>query len=76
MRCSGHQVLEALSVSEVLHLCEHRHVDAVIIAPDVGSHGVQEVTTRHITVRLTPQTTVQELAWELSLLFPRRDIIQ
>jgi hypothetical protein len=32
---AGYKVWEALEVSEVLFLCEHHKIDAVVIAPDV-----------------------------------------
>jgi hypothetical protein len=32
---AGYQVYETLAVSEVLYLCEHHKIDAVVIAADV-----------------------------------------
>jgi len=67
---AGYRVWEALAVSEVLHLCEHEDVDAVVIAPDVKDADIIEVQTRRVTLALKPGSTPTEVAWELSLLFP------
>src|SRR5256885_17079786 len=63
---SGFIVWEALSVSEVLHLCEMQNIDAVVIA-----HGVEEpeliaVQIRRITGQPNAGKKAGELIWELS----------
>jgi len=68
----GYCVWEALAVSEVLHLCETRPVDAIVIGADVSGPDVIEAQLRHITIKLKPGTTTREIVWELSQLFPNK----
>lgn len=67
---AGYRVFEALAVSEVLHLCEHQEIDAIVIAADVVAPEVIEAQRRRTTIRLKAETTFKDLVWELSLLFP------
>ncbi len=67
---SGHIVWEALSVSEVLYLCEHHTIDAVVIAPEVEDADVVEVQFRRVTITLERKATAADVIWELSQLFP------
>jgi hypothetical protein len=69
---AGYQVFEALAVSEVLYLCEHHNVDAVVIAADVEDPDVIEAQLRHITLRLKPLASAKDLIWELENLFGRK----
>jgi len=64
-------VWEALAVSEVLHLCETHHIDAIIIAGDVDDPDVVEAQLRHITLKLKPEAKIKDIVWELSRLFPK-----
>jgi hypothetical protein len=66
---AGFIVYEALEVSEVLHLCEHRQIDAVVIAPEVEDKELIEVQLRRITLKLKPHAAAQDVIWELSNLF-------
>jgi hypothetical protein len=68
---AGYHVFEALAVSEVLYLCEQHDIDAVVIAADVEDLQIVEAQMRRITIKLKPETTVRELIWELSQLFPK-----
>jgi hypothetical protein len=68
----GYQVYEALVVSEVLYLCEHHKIDAVVIAADVEDLDVIEAQLRHITLRLKPNATPKDMIWELENLFGKR----
>lgn len=70
LEAAGYYVYEALEVSEVLHLCEHQNITAVVIGADVADADVIEVQMRRITIRLKPEATGSELVWELSNLFP------
>jgi hypothetical protein len=67
---AGHRAWECLSVSEVLYICEHEWIDAVVIAPDVEDPEVVQAQLRHVTIRLKPEASARELIWELSNLFP------
>jgi len=69
LTCAGCKVWEATSVSEVLYLCEHDQVDAVVIGPDVEDQEFIERQLRQITFKLTEKTRAADLIWELSNLF-------
>jgi hypothetical protein len=66
---AGYKVWEALSVSEVLYLCEHDPVDVVVIAPDVEDQEMIEVQLRRPTLKLREEARSQDVIWELSNLF-------
>jgi hypothetical protein len=65
-------VHEAVSVSEIMYLCEHYPIDVVMIAHDVETFG--EIQQKQITMKLKPIATVGEIVWELTNLFPGRQI--
>lgn len=69
LSCAGYKVWEAESVSEVLYLCEHDQVDAVVIGPDVEDQDFVERQLRQITLKLTNKTRASDVIWELSNLF-------
>ena len=71
---AGYRVFEALEVSEVLHLCEHEKIDAVVIGADVQDPDLIEVQLRQTTIKLKPEATARELVWELTLLFPDKSV--
>jgi hypothetical protein len=66
---AGYKVWEALSVSEVLYLCEHDPVDIVVIASDVEDQEIIEVQLRRPTLKLKTEARSQDVIWELSNLF-------
>lgn len=70
----GHQVWEALDISEVLFLCEQHSIDAVIIAPKVEHGKMIEKQLRGTVMRLKSNADAAYVDWELSQLFPKRDI--
>ena len=61
------------AVSEVLYLCEHYNIDAILIAGDVEEPKVVEAQMRHTTVKLKPHATVKDVIWELQTLFNEWD---
>jgi hypothetical protein len=69
LTCAGCNVWEATSVSEVLYLCEHDQVDAVVIGPDVEDQEFIERQLRQTTLKLTDKTRAADVIWELSNLF-------
>ena len=69
LTCAGCTVWEATSVSEVLYLCEHDQVDAVVIGPDVEDQEFIERQLRQTTFKLTDKTRAADVIWELSNLF-------
>ncbi|MDP9266936.1 MAG: hypothetical protein M3P27_01245 [Acidobacteriota bacterium] len=65
-------MFEALSVSEVLHLCESLPIEVVLIASGVSDPELPELQQRFVTVCFEEKTTAQEVVWELcDLLDPR-----
>ena len=74
LETAGYTVFEALDVSEVLHLCEHHKIDAVVIGADIDEPDVIEVQLREITIKLKAEATVKDLVWELSNLFPDKTV--
>jgi hypothetical protein len=67
----GYQVFEALSISEVLYVCEHHNIAVILIAHDVEHFGLDEITSRYLTIQLKPAATERDVLWELSLLFQK-----
>lgn len=72
LSAAGYRVWEALSVSEVLHLCEHERVDAIVIAPELQSDAIIPLRLKQITISLEPHVTAKELIWELEQIFPTK----
>lgn len=70
----GHQVWEALDVREVLFLCEQHRVDAVVIAAEVEGGEIIEKQLRGTVMRLKSKADAAYVDWELSQLFPKKDI--
>jgi AmiR/NasT family two-component response regulator len=70
----GHQVWEALDVSEVLFLCEQHRVDAVIIAAQVAAGEIIEKQLRGTVMRLKSNANAAYVDWELAQLFPKKDV--
>jgi hypothetical protein len=69
----GHQVWEALDVSEVLFLCEQHRLDAVIIAAEVEGGEIIEKQLRGTVMRLKSNANAAYVDWELSQLFTKKD---
>jgi hypothetical protein len=67
---AGYIIYEALEVSEVLHLCEYRQIDAVVIAPEVEDKQLIEVQLRQMTLKLKEHAKSADVVWELGNLFP------
>lgn len=70
VRAVGHRIFEVVSVTEVLYLCETEDVDAIVIGADVEGLDLIEAQMRRVTIKLKPKTTIRDLIWELSHLFP------
>jgi len=70
LRLAGYVVWEAVTASEVLHLCEYRSIDVVVIDAGVEDPDLPEVQGRHISMRLNVNATAAEVIWELEQLFP------
>lgn len=68
---AGHQVWEALSVSEVLYLCEQHKIDVTVITAEVEQAELIEKQLRGIVMRLQRDADAAYVHWELSQLFHR-----
>jgi len=66
LRDLGVAVWEALATSEVLNICEHEEVDAVVVMPGLLSDGVKEVQKCFICFVLHQTATPAEVLWELT----------
>lgn len=62
---AGYTVYDAPAVKEVLYLCEHHKIDAVVIAADVEDPEIVEAQMRHTTMKLKSSATVKDVIWEL-----------
>ena len=67
---AGHQVLEALAISEVLNLLSTEHVDVVLVGANVVNGRDKAAQLGTISIILEPAATIKEILWELELLFP------
>jgi len=70
LRLAGYTVWEAVTASEVLHLCEHQSIDAVVIDDEVEDPDLPEVQRRYISMLLNENATAADVIWELEQLFP------
>jgi hypothetical protein len=74
---AGHQVWEALAISEVLALCTQHDIDAVIVAADVKDRGSKVAELTRICVLLDKTAKTSEVLWQIEQLFPsNRGLIQ
>ena len=69
---AGFDVWEALSVSEVLYLCEHHTIDLVVIAAGVEDPEMIALQMGRTTVQLNNNATAEDVLWELSQLLPAK----
>jgi len=70
---AGFRVWEALEESEIKHLCQTEDIDGIVLAHGVPWRKQIAARSGRICVLLEPTTTVRDLVWELSQLFPQRD---
>lgn len=73
---AGYNVWEAISASEVLHLCDYQDIDIVVVEAGVTDPLLREVHARRISIVLDENATVAELIWEFGLLFPSATAVQ
>lgn len=69
LRLAGYSVWEAVTASEVLHLCEYRSIDVVVIDAGVEDPDLPEVQGRYISMLLNENAAAADVIWELGLLF-------
>jgi len=58
---AGYQVWVALSVSEVLHLCEHERIGVIVIAPGMQDEAILPLKVKQITISPETHTMAKEL---------------
>ena len=67
---AGFRVWEALEESEIKHLCQTEDIDGIVLAHDVPWRKEIAARSGRVCVLLEATTTVKDLVWELSQLFP------
>lgn len=67
---AGFRVWEALEESEIKHLCQTEDIDGIALAYDVPWRKEIAARSGRVCVLLEPTTTVKDLVWELTQLFP------
>jgi hypothetical protein len=73
---AGYDVYGSLSGSEVLHLLASAAVAAVVIADGIEDRDIEEIRSKCVTLQLGPNSTVQEVAFELCHLFSQFRTVQ
>jgi hypothetical protein len=46
----GYEVYEAISVSEIMHLCEYRYPTCVVVSAGVEVYGLNEIAQKQIVI--------------------------
>jgi hypothetical protein len=67
---AGYHVMEAASVPEVVWLCTQFHGQVVLVDPEFKDPEVAGLEERYVTLKLDPNTTVQQLLWEIAVKMP------
>ena len=66
----GHTVYEALSLSEVFALVERDLSATILITAEVDRERARAVEERYPALALKAHARVEDVLWELALLFP------
>lgn len=61
----GHQVYEAIAISEVYALADQHPNAAIIITPDVDLERAKAIQHHYPTLHLKANATVKDILWEL-----------
>ncbi len=70
---AGYIVFEALEIAEVMYLCEHNKIDAIVVATDIEEQDVVEMRLHRTTIKLKPDSTPRDILWELSNVLPDKE---
>lgn len=65
----GYEVLESVSFSEILHLCEHRSLAAVIIAYGVEVLGLSDLAQHQMVLEQHAECITEQLVQTLTMMF-------
>jgi hypothetical protein len=71
----GHQVHEALAISEVLALADQHPLATILIAAEVDSARAKMIQQHHPTLHLKPGATTKDILWELASLSTTTSIV-
>jgi hypothetical protein len=63
----GHQVFEAIAISEVLALAEQHSSASIVITAGVDHERAKVIQQHYPTMHLKPNATVKDILWELDL---------
>jgi hypothetical protein len=63
----GHEVYEAIAISEVLALADQHPMATIIMTADIDPERAKAVQQHYPTLHLKPSATVQDILWELNL---------
>lgn len=63
----GHQVYEAIAISEVYALADQHPKAAIIITAEVDPERAKAIQHHYPTLHLKANATVQDIFWELNL---------
>jgi hypothetical protein len=66
----GHQVTEALAISEVLSLAQQHPASTIIITADIDQARARMIQQQYMTVYLGTEATTADVLWELSQFSP------
>ena len=70
----GHSGLGSARCQPGAFLCEQHRVDAIVIAAEIESGELIEKQLRGTVMRLKPNTDAAYVDWDLSQLFPKKNI--
>lgn len=72
LQAAGIKVWEAISMSEALHLCEHHHVDLVVISYEAAKDAILPLYLKQPTISLQRGCRTAEVIWQLQNLLPAK----
>lgn len=62
----GHQLFEALAISEVYALADQHPTATIIITADIDPERAKAIQQHYPTMHLKANTTMQDILWELN----------
>ena len=65
----GYKVYEALSVADVLHLCDYIEPAAIVVSRDVDVEAVADLAQRHIVIEQHEGCTTEQILETLTMMF-------
>lgn len=66
LELAGFRVYEALALSEVFYLVERHPSAHIVLDHTVEDDAANEIAQHYSTLRLTRNTTIADVLWELS----------